>query len=222
MHCMSMHDLPISTCADTCGGTAFQSDGPLVANGTTVGLAVLKLPRVGSTWLKAEMNLLPGVFLEVLGPWPGARQPVPPAPPIRASRARPAQFEPLTDGKHKDAWCGANFTNAVLRRMLVGPQHCVNRKMISHECFWTKQQCDPDRIRPRVLASKPTLEVSGFLIHPYYVPAASWPHLAPALGEDEAASGQARPRLRAQSGTDARPCAGPERRQPRLLPTDAG
>ena len=30
-----------------------------------VGLVVLKQPRVGSTWLKKELNCLPGVHLEV-------------------------------------------------------------------------------------------------------------------------------------------------------------
>ena len=29
----------------------------------TAGLIVLKQPRTGSTWLKAELNALPGVFL---------------------------------------------------------------------------------------------------------------------------------------------------------------
>ena len=32
---------------------SFAADFPPVANGTTVGVAVIKLPRVGSTWLKA-------------------------------------------------------------------------------------------------------------------------------------------------------------------------
>ena len=39
-----------------------------------VGLAVIKQPRVGSTWVKKEFNSLPGVHLE---------------------------FEPLTDGAHR-------------------------------------------------------------------------------------------------------------------------
>jgi len=127
---------------------SFAADFPPVANGTTVGVAVIKLPRVGSTWLKAELNLLPRVFLE---------------------------FEPLTDGKHREAWCGADFTNAILRRMLTRPQHCVNRKMIQHECFWTKQACDPGRVLPRTIAAKPQLEISGFLLHPFFVPSATWP-----------------------------------------------
>jgi len=142
---------PVSTCANSCGGAAYLADAPPVPNGTTVGLAVLKLPRVGSTWLKAEMNLLPGARLE---------------------------FEPLTDGKHRDAWCGADFTNEILRRMLVRPQECVNRKMIGDPCFWTKQSCDPSRIRPRqVRGGEGPLEISGFLLHPFYTPEASWPPL---------------------------------------------
>ena len=47
-----------------------------------VGLAILKQPRVGSTWVKKELNQLPGVHLE---------------------------FEPLTDGTNR---CPSNFTNA--------------------------------------------------------------------------------------------------------------
>ena len=34
-----------------------------MATPTTAGLIVLKQPRTGSTWLKAELNALPGVFL---------------------------------------------------------------------------------------------------------------------------------------------------------------
>ena len=53
-----------------------------------VGLAILKQPRVGSTWVKKELNQLPGVHLE---------------------------FEPLTDGTNR---CPPNFTNGVLGHML--------------------------------------------------------------------------------------------------------
>ena len=33
-------------------------------NNAAVGLAILKQPRVGSTWVKKELNQLPGVHLE--------------------------------------------------------------------------------------------------------------------------------------------------------------
>ena len=48
--------MPVAGVADatpTCGGPSFAADAPPVPVGTTVGLAVLKLPRVGSTWLEA-------------------------------------------------------------------------------------------------------------------------------------------------------------------------
>ena len=56
-----------------------------------MGLAILKQPRVGSTWVKKELNSLPGVHLE---------------------------FEPLTDGTHR---CPSNFTNTVLAQLMREP-----------------------------------------------------------------------------------------------------
>ena len=76
-----------------------------------VGLAILKQPRVGSTWVKKELNQLPGVHLE---------------------------FEPLTDGTNR---CPSNFTNGVLGHMLREPLRCVNRKSRSKHCYWVKSNC---------------------------------------------------------------------------------
>ena len=119
-----------------------------------VGLAVLKQPRVGSTWVKKELNQLPGVHLE---------------------------FEPLTDGSHR---CPSNFTNAVLGHLLREPLRCVNRKSRAKPCYWTKQQCSVDSLLALGgPANKSASEISGFLIHHVYVPSASWPFLmaAPAV-----------------------------------------
>ena len=127
---------------------------PLVASGHeasyrgVVGLAVLKQPRVGSTWVKKELNTLPGVHLE---------------------------FEPLTDGTHR---CPANFTNGVLGRLLQEPLRCVNRKSRSKACYWTKAGCSVHTLLSLGgPANKSATEISGFLIHHIYVPSADWPTL---------------------------------------------
>ena len=113
-----------------------------------VGLAVIKQPRVGSTWVKKEFNSLPGVHLE---------------------------FEPLTDGAHR---CPPNFTNAVLNHMMREPLRCVNRKSRAKPCYWTKCGCDVSTLlQLGGLANKSATEISGFLIHHIYVPSASWPFL---------------------------------------------
>ena len=158
---------PVSTCGDTCGAANFVADAPPVPVGSTVGLAVLKLPRVGSTWLKAEMNRPVGGSQSALWPSKRARSRTLTVS-LRARPTRPLlarrlpgvhlEFEPLTDGKHREAWCGSNFTNALLARMLVQPQHCVNRKMINDPCVWTKQGCDADRIYPKTIKNVTTLE----------------------------------------------------------------
>ena len=113
-----------------------------------VGLAVLKQPRVGSTWVKKELNALPGVHLE---------------------------FEPLTDGAYR---CPADFTNAVMQRLLREPLRCVNRKSRAKPCYWTKQNCSADALfLLGGIANKSGEVISGFLIHHVYVPALSWPTL---------------------------------------------
>ena len=113
-----------------------------------VGLVVLKQPRVGSTWIKKELNDLPGTHWE---------------------------FEPLTDGSHR---CPARFTNAVLQRLVQEPLRCVNRKSRQKACYWTKVNCSTEKFfHMGGVANKSAYHISGFLIHHVYVPSISWPQL---------------------------------------------
>ena len=84
----------------------------------TAGLIVLKQPRTGSTWLKAELNALPGVFL---------------------------RFEPLSDTRFNTSECAPSFTNLVLARLLreARAMRCVSRKLKDDPCYWAKQRCNP-------------------------------------------------------------------------------
>lgn len=115
----------------------------------TIGLPVLKQPRVGSTWVKSEMNRLPGVHIE---------------------------FEPVTDSTKR---CSAEFTNAVLARMLREPVRCVSRKEKASACYWAGH-CNHSLLPASPRAAP---HISGFLLHPHYVPKAAWPTLlrAPAV-----------------------------------------
>lgn len=113
-----------------------------------VGLAVLKQPRVGSTWVKKEINTLPDSHLE---------------------------FEPLTDGAHR---CGPEFTNGVLGHLLREPLRCVNRKSRAKHCYWVKANCSVSTLLTLGgSANKSASQISGFLIHHNYVPSADWPLL---------------------------------------------
>ena len=84
----------------------------------TAGLIVLKQPRTGSTWLKAELNALPGVFL---------------------------RFEPLSDTRFNTSECAPSFTNLILARLLreARAMRCVSRKLKDDPCYWAKQRCNP-------------------------------------------------------------------------------
>ena len=87
-----------------------------MATPTTAGLIVLKQPRTGSTWLKAELNALPGVFL---------------------------RFEPLSDTRFNTSECAPSFTNLILARLLreARAMRCVSRKLKDDPCYWAKQRC---------------------------------------------------------------------------------
>ena len=89
-----------------------------MATPTTAGLIVLKQPRTGSTWLKAELNALPGVFL---------------------------RFEPLSDTRFNTSECAPSFTNLILARLLreARAMRCVSRKLKDDPCYWANQRCNP-------------------------------------------------------------------------------
>ena len=129
----------------------------------TAGLIVLKQPRTGSTWLKAELNALPGVFL---------------------------RFEPLSDTRFNTSECAPSFTNLVLARLLreARAMRCVSRKLKDDPCYWAKQRCNPTALLNDTWLdpSEPPLAVSGFLVHPHYVGLAcswsSWARTSQRLG----------------------------------------
>lgn len=112
-----------------------------------VGLVVLKQPRVGSTWVKKELNSLPGVHME---------------------------FEPLTD--MAASTCNSNFTTGVLGQLMREPLRCLNGKSKAKPCYWTHANCDRDRLLSLAgrATDKNGSAVSGFLLNHIYVPAAQW------------------------------------------------
>ena len=115
------------------------------------GLAVLKVPRTGSTWLTKELRAFgAGVQLE---------------------------FEPFTDASAHQ--CQGRFYTQALSKALVQRLRCVTRESRSLPCYWGWVGCNATRLKPRPTAIKavgvrPGGVLTGFLINPMYAPGAIW------------------------------------------------
>lgn len=113
-------------------------------------LAVLKVPRTGSTWLAKELRAFAGVQLE---------------------------FEPFTDSSVRA--CAGRFFTQALGKALAARLRCVTREYHSQPCYWAWQHCNASRLAARPLgkaaaaAAGPTV-LTGFLINPMYAPGANW------------------------------------------------
>ena len=137
-------------------------------------LAILKVPRTGSTWLTKELRAL------------GA--------------AVALEFEPFTDGAART--CPGRFYTLGLGRALGHRLRCVTREARSLSCYWNKLGCNATRLKPRpdhrsrsnasissssssssssalsMAAAVPAVRqgalLTGFLLNPMYAPGAIW------------------------------------------------
>jgi hypothetical protein len=131
-----------------------------VTHGSCARMAVLKVPRTGSTWLTKELRAFgPGVQLE---------------------------FEPFTDPLAHA--CAGRFYTQALIQAVRQRLRCVTRESRSLPCYWGWLGCNATRLKPRPApAPKPNLSdpmgvtsvrpgalLTGFLINPMYVPGAIW------------------------------------------------
>ena len=119
------------------------------------GLALLKVPRTGSTWLTKELRAFgAGVALE---------------------------FEPFTDPNAHA--CQGRFYTLALGRALTNRLRCVTRESRSSPCYWGWLGCNATRLKPRASAAaaaatggtiRPGGILTGFLLNPMYAPGAIW------------------------------------------------
>ncbi|KAL1514872.1 hypothetical protein AB1Y20_003955 [Prymnesium parvum] len=108
------------------------------------GVAVLKVPRTGSTWLTKELRGFPGMQLE---------------------------FEPFTDGG-SGTQCGGRFFTQAVTRALQSRLRCVTREFRARPCYWAWQHCNASRLQPRQMSTRTV--VVGFLLNPMYTPGVKW------------------------------------------------
>lgn len=126
---------------DTCDSAAAGANA-------CVGLAILKVPRTGSTWLAKELRGFPGVSIE---------------------------FEPFTDAAsppHRGSSCGGHFFTVAVARALVSRLRCVTRDFRSQPCYWAWQHCNASWLQSRPSTTRPS--VAGFLLNPMYTPGTKW------------------------------------------------
>ena len=132
--------LPISSGSSSSNSSSAASAMPLAS------VAVLKVPRTGSTWLAKELRAFPSVQLE---------------------------FEPLTDNTVKYTCSGRFFTQA-LSRALATRLRCVTREFRAKPCYWAWQKCNASQLQVRPYSSSSGPVLAGFLINPTFAPGARW------------------------------------------------
>ena len=112
-----------------------------------VSIAVLKVPRTGSTWFAKELRAFAGVSIE---------------------------FEPFTDSAlPPQNSCGGRFFTQAVIQALTSRLRCVTREFRSQPCYWAWQHCNSSRLQPR--PSPPVRPVLvGFLLNPMYTPGVKW------------------------------------------------
>ena len=129
--------------ASTCPLPCSENDGACGAS-----VAILKVPRTGSTWLTKELRAFPGTQLE---------------------------FEPFTDPLAHT--CAGRFYTLALGKALAHRLRCVTRESRSLPCYWGWMGCNATRLKPRAAptsvrsnstASSAHAVLTGFLINPMW------------------------------------------------------
>jgi hypothetical protein len=145
------------------------------SEGSCARLAILKVPRTGSTWLNKELRAF-GIGVQL-------------------------EFEPFTDPSAQS--CAGRFYTQALTQAIRQRLRCVTRESRSLPCYWGWLGCNATKLKPRPYraGSSPTSSASmaktamgssrtqaiehkadpmpgalmtGFLLNPMYAPGAIW------------------------------------------------
>ena len=96
-------------------------------------MAILKVPRTGSTWLAKELRAF-GTSVQL-------------------------KFEPFTDAAAHT--CSGRFYTQALGKALGSRQRCVTRESRSLPCYWGWLGCNATRLKPRPYPANASPEMWG-------------------------------------------------------------